>query len=252
MNGLLFLIPLFPLLGFLFNFTVGVRALGPKGGHGHSHDHGHHQPPSFVIGLVACGAVLLSFLVAVLAVVAAHAAPDGTLVQTLWTWIPGGAAELHDRRRAVPRGLGLPGRPALIGDGAGGDVRGPAHPRLLVAPARPGRRVHGARPRLRAVHVVPEPLHVRDAHAGAGGQLPGPLHRVGGRRPLLVPADRLLVREAERVRRGQEGLHREPHRGRRLRAGRVPDLHHVRHGRLPRRWPRRRRTCRSSGPGAAR
>ena len=43
--------------------------------------------------------------------------------------------------------------------------------------------------------------------------------------PLLVPADRLLVRQAERVRRGQEGLHRQPHRRRRLRAGDVPDLH---------------------------
>jgi NADH-quinone oxidoreductase subunit L len=96
MTGLLFLIPLFPLLGFLFNFTVGVRALGPQGGHGHDdHGHGHHEPPSFVIGLVACGAVLLSFMVAVFAVFAAHGAPDGTLVQTLWTWIPGGAAELQ-------------------------------------------------------------------------------------------------------------------------------------------------------------
>ena len=39
----LYLIPLLPLLGFLFNFTVGVRVLGrPKGGHGHGHDdHGH-------------------------------------------------------------------------------------------------------------------------------------------------------------------------------------------------------------------
>jgi NADH-quinone oxidoreductase subunit L len=96
MTGLLFLIPLFPLLGFLFNFTVGVRALGPKGGHGHGHDdHGHHEPHSFVIGLVACGSVLLSFLVAVFAAVAAHGAPDGTIVQTLWTWIPGGATELQ-------------------------------------------------------------------------------------------------------------------------------------------------------------
>jgi NADH-quinone oxidoreductase subunit L len=96
MTGLLFLIPLLPLLGFLFNFTVGVRALGPRGGPGHGHDdHGHHEPPSFVIGLVACGTVLLSFLVAVFAVVAAHDAPDGTIVQTLWTWIPGGAVELQ-------------------------------------------------------------------------------------------------------------------------------------------------------------
>ena len=78
MTGLLFLIPLFPLLGFLFNFTVGVRQLGPQGGHGHGHDdhgHEHHEPPSFLIGFVACGSVLLSFLVAALSVVAAHGAP---------------------------------------------------------------------------------------------------------------------------------------------------------------------------------
>jgi NADH-quinone oxidoreductase subunit L len=98
MNGLLFLIPLFPLLGFLFNFTVGVRVLG--GGHGHGHDdhghggHGHHAAPPYAIGLVACGTVLLSFLVAVGAVVSAHGAPDHTTVQTLWSWIPGGATQL--------------------------------------------------------------------------------------------------------------------------------------------------------------
>jgi NADH-quinone oxidoreductase subunit L len=96
MNGLLFLIPLLPLLGFLFNFTVGVRVLGPQDGHGHGHDaHGHHEPPSFVIGLVACGTVLLSFLVALFAVLAAHGATEGTIVQTLWTWIPGGATQLN-------------------------------------------------------------------------------------------------------------------------------------------------------------
>jgi NADH-quinone oxidoreductase subunit L len=36
--------------------------------------------------------VLLSFLTSVYAVVRAHAAPDHTLVERLWSWIPGGAA----------------------------------------------------------------------------------------------------------------------------------------------------------------
>jgi NADH-quinone oxidoreductase subunit L len=97
MDRVLFLIPLFPLLGFLFNFLVGVRVLTPRGhgahGDGHGHGGGHHEPPSPVIGLVACGAVLLSFLTALGAVLAAHAAPGHTIVQTLWTWIPGGLAE---------------------------------------------------------------------------------------------------------------------------------------------------------------
>ncbi|HET8645872.1 MAG TPA: NADH-quinone oxidoreductase subunit L, partial [Vicinamibacteria bacterium] len=119
MSRFIYLIPLFPLLGFLFNFTVGVRVLtrrrrvaGPEdAGHGHGHgdahghaaahddNHGHghgeaHRNPNPLIGWVACGAVLLSFVTAVYAVLQAHAAPGHTLVETLWTWIPGGAAEL--------------------------------------------------------------------------------------------------------------------------------------------------------------
>jgi NADH-quinone oxidoreductase subunit L len=94
MRPYLFLIPLLPLLGFLFNFTVGVRVLGRKaGGHGHDDHGGANHAPSPLIGLVAAGTVLLSFLVAVWAVVEAHAAPDHAIVETLWTWLPGGAAE---------------------------------------------------------------------------------------------------------------------------------------------------------------
>src|SRR5512143_1560857 len=95
----LLLIPLFPLLGFLFNLTVGVRVLGKPRGHGHDDAHGGgghgeaHAAPHPLIGLVACGTVALSFLVAVYAVIQAHAAPDQTVVQTLWTWLPGGATE---------------------------------------------------------------------------------------------------------------------------------------------------------------
>jgi NADH-quinone oxidoreductase subunit L len=92
------LIPLFPLLGFLFNLTVGVRVLGRKAArHGHdAHGGSHgdsHAAPHPLIGLVACGTVALSFLVAVYAVIQAHAAPDGTVVQVLWAWLPGGAVE---------------------------------------------------------------------------------------------------------------------------------------------------------------
>ena len=87
-----YLIPLLPLLGFLFNLTVGVRVLGRKPqGQGSGRGEGH--APSPLIGLVACGAVALSFLVSVYAIVQAQGAPDHTLVETLWTWLPGGAAE---------------------------------------------------------------------------------------------------------------------------------------------------------------
>ncbi len=58
--------------------------------------------------------------------------------------------------------------------------------------------------------------------------------------PLLVPADRLLVREEERGRRRQEGVHHQPHRRLGLRPRRLPRLLHLRHARLPRRAGRRR------------
>jgi NADH-quinone oxidoreductase subunit L len=96
MRSYLFLIPLLPLLGFLFNFTVGVRVLGRRTagtGHGAPARPGGHQAASPVVGLVACGSVFLAFLVALWAVVQAHGAPDHAVVETLWTWIPGGAAE---------------------------------------------------------------------------------------------------------------------------------------------------------------
>src|SRR5437762_7104025 len=91
-----FLIPLFPLLGFLFNFLVGVRALrrdrDEGRGHGH-HAHGVHVEAPRYVGYVSAGSVLLSFVVALIAVLAARGAAEHTLIETLWTWIPGGPAE---------------------------------------------------------------------------------------------------------------------------------------------------------------
>ncbi|HUL78572.1 MAG TPA: hypothetical protein VL691_15015, partial [Vicinamibacteria bacterium] len=103
MQPFLFLIPVFPLLGFLFNFTIGVRVLGRRAsGPGHDgpsgHDTGH--APSPIVGFVAAGAVFLSFLVAVWAVLEARRAPDHAIVETLWTWLPGGAAETAVRGAA--------------------------------------------------------------------------------------------------------------------------------------------------------
>ena len=87
MSPFVALIPFLPLLGFLFNLTVGVRVLTRQHAHGEETHHG----PSPIVGLVACGSVLLSFLVSVAAVLKARAMPEGTLVETLWTWLPGGA-----------------------------------------------------------------------------------------------------------------------------------------------------------------
>src|SRR5262245_18100818 len=92
MRPFLLLIPLLPLLGFIFNFTIGMR-LGPRA----AASEGHHAPgaaaPHPLVGLVAAGSVLLSFLVAVRAVLLAHAAKDGAIVETLYAWLPGGLAE---------------------------------------------------------------------------------------------------------------------------------------------------------------
>jgi NADH-quinone oxidoreductase subunit L len=98
MDQYIFLIPLLPLLGFVFNLVVGVRFLTPwpPGGHHEAHGSGDgeaHHRPNPLIGLVACGTVFLSLLLSVWAALASRHAPDGTLVQTLWTWLPGGPVE---------------------------------------------------------------------------------------------------------------------------------------------------------------
>jgi NADH-quinone oxidoreductase subunit L len=90
MSRFIFLIPLLPLAGFLFNFLFSVRHFGKRAAHGHGGD--QHGPPALV-GLVACGAVGLAFLVSVYAVFQAHAAPDHTIVETLWTWVPGAGTQ---------------------------------------------------------------------------------------------------------------------------------------------------------------
>ena len=85
-----------------------------------------------------------------------------------------------------------------------------------------------------------------------GAQLPAAVHRLGRRRPLLVPADRLLVqREGER-RRGQEGVHRQPHRRLRLPDRDVPAVREPRHARLRGRRARQRRRCRSAARSSRR
>ena len=50
-----------------------------------------------------------------------------------------------------------------------------------------------ARPRPAPVLRLPQPVRRGDAAAGARRQLPAALRRLGGRRPGVVPADRLLV-----------------------------------------------------------
>ena len=80
-----------------------------------------------------------------------------------------------------------------------------------------------SRLRVRAVLLVPESVRGVHARARARLELPRDVRRLGGRRPLFVPADRLLVSEEVGVRRRQEGVHRQPHRRLRVRARRAAD-----------------------------
>src|SRR5258708_14564209 len=86
----IYLIPFLPLLGFLFNLIRGRRLAGGKA-HGESASHGEAARAA-IIGLVACGTVALAFLVSLYAVFQARGAPEHTLVETLWEWIPAAAA----------------------------------------------------------------------------------------------------------------------------------------------------------------
>ena len=84
-----------------------------------------------------------------------------------------------------------------------------------------------------------------------GEQLPGDVRGLGRRGALLVPADRLLVREEERVGRRQEGVHREPDRRLGLHPRHLPRLLHVRHAATSAPSPTPRARCRSRPPGSA-
>ena len=94
-----------------------------------------------------------------------------------------------DRRLGLSRRFRLRARSAHAGHAAGRHRRRLPHPSLLG-------RLHGARRGLLALLRLPEPLHVLHADAGAGGELPADVRRLGGRRPRLLPADRLLLQRS--------------------------------------------------------
>ena len=98
-----------------------------------------------------------------------------------------------------------------------GDHDRVAGPRLLD-------RVHGSRPGVLALLRLPELVHVLDAAARPGGQLPRRVRRLGAGGPVQLPADRVLVPEAVGGAGGEEGVHRQPRRRRRLRPRDHADL----------------------------
>ena len=76
-----------------------------------------------------------------------------------------------------------------------------------------------------------------------GVELPGDVRRLGRRRALLLPADRLLVQRQGQRRRGQEGVHRQPDRRLRLPGRDVPDLARRSGRSTSPTWSSRRRQC---------
>ena len=108
-------------------------------------------------------------------------------------------------------------RPAFGDDGAVRHGREHAHPPVLD-------RLHEARRGLPQVLLVPEPVRVLDVAARPRRQPPVHLRRLGGCRGMLLLARRVLVRAGHRSERGQEGLHLQPDRRRRVPARDVPHL----------------------------
>ena len=145
MRPYLFLIPLFPLLGFLFNFTIGVRILGRKPRNTARRPRPRRAPRAVADHRPRRGGLRP-------AVVPggrlggrgrprparARAGRDAVDLAARRRRRDGGAR--RRRRHALPGRLGLPARPALVGDGPGRHLRRLPDPRLLD-------RLHGPRPR---------------------------------------------------------------------------------------------------------
>ena len=100
----------------------------------------------------------------------------------------------------------------------------------------------------RALLRLPELLRLLDAAAGAGRQLPAADRRLGVRRRRLLPADLLLVPAHHRDARGNQGVRDQRRRRRRPRARHVLHLQAHPHARLPAELPPRRSRRLRAGP----
>ena len=130
---------------------------------------------------------------------------------------------LHlDFRRRISGRLRAAGRPAYRDHAAGRHRRGLADSHLFHG-------IHARRSGLPPIFLLPESLHVFHAGADAGGQLPADVCRLGRRRAVQLPADRILLPEAIRHQCRQQSVLGEPHRRFRIPAWRAADFPHVRH-----------------------
>ena len=159
-------------------------------------------------GFLASGSVLVSFIGALVAFIGLLARKRRRALAPLHRL---GVAD----RRELPRRPLHPARPALCLHDAD-RLRGRLPDRRLL------HRVHGRRRRGAPLLRVHGAVRVLDAAARPVGEPADPARRLGPGRSLLLPADRLLARAAERGRRGQEGVHHERVRRRDLRDRPLP------------------------------
>ena len=210
---MLLLIPLLPFAGFLINASFGRRL------------------PKTVSGGIACVVMVAAFLVSLAAtwpfLLLVHDAHP--VEQVVFNWISSGTLQ-------VPFALRLDQLSSLmlmVITGIGSLIHiysiGYMHEETDSEYAR--------------YFCVPESLRLLHARARARRQLPADVHRLGGRRPLFVPADWLLSHEAVGIGRRQEGVCRQPHRRLRLHPGDAADFRDLRYAGLP---------GRGRGRGAAR
>ena len=95
----------------------------------------------------------------------------------------------------------------------------PHHHRRRLAHPHLRRRLHGDGEGVLALFHVPEPVRLLDAPPGARRRVHRDVLRLGGRRPLQLPAHRLLVRGLQEGQRRHEGVRRQPRRRLGLRRG---------------------------------
>ncbi len=183
----IYLIPLFPAFGAAMMFFFGRRL------------------QKSTVSAVCVGAVVVAFLFACFAVVEythyAHGTGQPFEEVFVYTWLGSGdsASRLPQERRhgrRLQRRLRIPARSALRDLAALCYRRRHADPHLL-------HRIHGARRRLLPLLRIPEPLHVRHAHAHPGEQLHANVRWLGRRGPVLVSADRVLFPPQVGERRGE-------------------------------------------------
>ena len=168
------LIPLFPLIGFLINGVLGPLTGKPL--------------PKVVAGAIGTVAVFASFVVAVMLFLHVTGAQDGQKQATVylapWLNIPTDAQGIHFFNVNYELLIDpLSVLMMLIITGVGGLIH-------LYSTA-----YMADRQRVSAVLHLPELVCVLHADARNEQQHFGPVHRLGGRRPLLLSLDRLLLRE---------------------------------------------------------